>query len=130
MRGGRKTGVGRQGELSGILSWHLTPSCSLSVPTLKGHCQRKKRERRHRVEQAEVRAIVKAAASLEAVYKEATLVMESEPDVSIPWAFPMMDTLMSEVENFENRGIWGDHAVQQLLAEDCFRRCDPGRLLV
>jgi hypothetical protein len=82
------------------------------------------------VEQAEVRAMVKVAARLEAVYKEATVVMESESDVSITWALPMMDTLMNEVENFENRGIWGDHVVQQLLAEDCFRRCDPGRLLV
>jgi hypothetical protein len=82
------------------------------------------------VEQAEVRAMVKAAARLEAVYKEATLVMESESDVSITWAFPVMDILMSGVEDFENRGSWGDHVVQQLLAEDCFRRCDPGRLLV
>jgi hypothetical protein len=32
--------------------------------------------------------------------------MESESDVSITWAFPMMDTLTSEVENFENRDHW------------------------
>jgi hypothetical protein len=48
-------------------------------------------------------------------YKQATLVMESETEVSITWAFPMMDRLMGSVESFERTGIWGDEAVQQSL---------------
>jgi hypothetical protein len=48
-------------------------------------------------------------------YKEATLVMESEWDAGITWAFPMMDSLMSAVERFERTGVWGDEAVQQAL---------------
>jgi hypothetical protein len=48
-------------------------------------------------------------------YKAASLVMESESDVSITWAFPMMDGLMSAVESFQRAGIWGDQAVQQAL---------------
>jgi hypothetical protein len=48
-------------------------------------------------------------------YKEATLVMESETEVSITWAFPMMDRLMGTVERLERRGNWSDEAVQQSL---------------
>jgi hypothetical protein len=48
-------------------------------------------------------------------YKQATLVMESEEELSITWAFPMMDRLMSAVEGFERTGLWGDEAVKQSL---------------
>jgi hypothetical protein len=46
-------------------------------------------------------------------YKEATLLMESERDAGITWAFPMMDIVITAVERFGRTGVWADAAVEQ-----------------
>jgi hypothetical protein len=39
----------------------------------------------------------------------------AKTEVSITWAFPMMDRLMGSVESFKRTGLWGYKAVQQSL---------------
>jgi hypothetical protein len=48
-------------------------------------------------------------------YKEATLIMEREKDQSVIWAFPVLDKLMTSIEEFQDTGRWGDAAIKQAL---------------
>jgi hypothetical protein len=50
-----------------------------------------------------------------AKYRKATLALESEHDLTITLAFPVVDRLMSEIEGFHNQGQWGDAAIKQAL---------------
>jgi hypothetical protein len=59
--------------------------------------------------------MIKRFKEILAQYKEVSLFMQSSQEVTIPWAFPVLDKIMEDIEKFHSTGRWGDDAITQAL---------------
>jgi hypothetical protein len=59
--------------------------------------------------------MIKRFKEILAQYKEASLFMQSSQEVTITWAFPVLDKIMEDIEKFHSTGRWGDDAIKQAL---------------